>query len=291
MGIPELFGQGRPVFSFEFFLPKTAEETAGFLAGVREIKALGPGFVTLTYGAGGSSRERTIETAGRMKSEAGIETACHLTCLTHTRGEISECLDRVEALGITNIVALRGDQPKDRAVPPPERRDFGYARDLVEAIKRRGGFKVAVAGYPEKHPEAPSPEADLARLVEKIAAGADWVITQLFFDNADYFDFVGRARAAGVAEGIPIVPGIMPVTSFSQLKRFTAMCGAKIPAAMASELEALQADPEAVLRFGIDYATRQCRGLLAGGAPGLHFYTLNRTRSASQILADLRKTS
>lgn len=288
MNIPELLSRKKgPVFSFEFFLPKAPEDIDGFLATVRKLKDLGPDFVTLTYGAAGSAREKTIETAGRIRNELGVETVSHLTCIAHTRPEIAGVLDRIRSLGIENIVALRGDQPKDRAVPPPGERDFGYASDLVRFIKERGGFHLAVAGYPETHPEAASPEDDLKRLVDKVRAGGDWVITQLFFDNKDYFDFVRKARAAGVA--VPIVPGIMPVTSYSQLKRFTTMCGAKLPPDMVSRLEKVQGDPEAVIRYGIEYSTRQCRELLAGGAPGLHFYTLNRTHSTTEILANLRK--
>lgn len=180
MDIPELFSLGAPVFSFEFFLPKAPEDIAGFLAGVRQLKGLNPSFVTLTYGAGGSARDRTIETAGRLQSELGITTACHMTCITHTREEMTQNLDRLQAEGIRHIVALRGDQPKDRAVPPPEKRDFGYAADLVAFIKRRGGFRMAVAGYPEMHPEAASREDDLRRLVDKVREGGDWVVTQLF---------------------------------------------------------------------------------------------------------------
>ena len=274
MNIPDLFGRGKPVFSFEFFLPKPPEDIDTFLNRVRELKTLSPDFVTLTYGAGGSARDQTISTAGRIAKEIGVETVCHLTCITHTRPEIDALLDRIASLGIRHLVALRGDQPKDMSVPPPERRDFGYARDLVAHVKKRGGFKLAVAGYPETHPEAPSAEADLAHLVDKVKAGGDWVITQLFFDNADYFRFVERARAAGVAA--PIVPGIMPVTGYQQTKRFTQLCGAKIPAALAEKLEAVKDDPESVVKLGIEHATAQCRELLSRGAPGIHFYTLNR---------------
>ncbi len=289
MTIPELFERREPVFSFEFFLPKAPEDMAAFMAGVRELKPLAPSFVTLTYGAGGSARAKTIETAGRIQRELGLPTASHLTCIAHTRAEIAEILERLRTEGIGSIVALRGDKPKDVEVLPPGQRDFGYARDLVAFIRERGNFNIAVAGYPENHPEASSREADLAHLKEKVAAGGDWVITQLFFDNKDYFDFVGRCREAGIK--IPIVPGIMPVTGFAQLKRFTSMCGAKLPAALVAELEPIQDRPEAVIRYGIDYATRQCRDLLAGGAPGVHFYTLNRSHSTSEILQNIRRGS
>ena len=287
MNIPELFTRGKPVFSFEFFLPKAPEDLDAFIANVRELKALDPSFVTLTYGAGGSGREKVIQTAGRIKAEVGIETACHLTCVTHTRAEIEAILLQLKSLDIDHIVALRGDQPKDGAVPPPDQRDFGYASDLVAFIKAKGGFKLAVAGYPETHPECPDPALDMDHLSAKVAAGGDWVVTQLFFDNKDYFDFVARARKAGVT--VPIVPGIMPVTGYAQLKRFTALCGARLPAALTERLEPIAGDPEAVIRLGIEYGARQCRELLDGGAPGIHFYTLNRSRSTAEILGRLRK--
>ena len=285
--IPELFGKGRPLFSFEFFLPKAPKDLDKFIADVQALKSLEPDYVSLTYGAGGSGRERTVEAAGRIQRETGLTTACHLTCIAHTRAELSAVLDRLSALGIRNLVALRGDAPKDLPVPPPGQRDFGYAADLVSFVKKRGGFRMAVAGYPETHPEAVSPADDLASFARKSAAGADWAITQLFFDNKDYFAFVKKARAAGVT--IPIVPGIMPVTGYAQLQRFTAMCGAKIPAELEARLAPVQADPEAVIREGIEWGARQCRELLAGGAPGIHFSTLNRSRATTEILTRLRR--
>lgn len=288
MRIPELFAKGRgPVFSFEFFLPKTEADLARFKETVRELKRLEPSFVTMTYGAGGSARERTIETAAMIHNELGLETAAHLTCITHSRREIEEILGRIRACGIENIVALRGDQPKDASATPLHCRELPYARDLVAAIRRLGGFSVAVAGYPEGHPEASSKEEDLRHLKAKVDAGADWVITQLFFDNADYHDFVRRARAAGIS--CPIVPGIMPVTSFAQTRKFTELCGARLPARMVEELTRIQEDKEAVVRYGIDYAARQCRDLLEAGAPGIHFYTLNRSLSTATILERLRR--
>ena len=280
-----MFGRGAPLFSFEFFLPKTAEDLAAFKLTVTELKRLEPSFVTLTYGAGGSAREKTLEVAGLMRNELGLETAAHLTCIAHTRAEVSAILARIRALGIENIVALRGDAPKDVVLPPLEGREFRYAADLVAFIRKENGFALAVAGYPEKHPECAGREEDLRHLKAKVDAGGDWVITQLFFDNKDYFDFVARARAAGVS--CPIVPGIMPVTSFAQTQRFTAMCGARLPAELTEGLTPIQEDKEAVVKFGIEYAVKQCRALLEGGAPGVHFYTLNRTRSTATILSRL----
>lgn len=284
--IPELFGRGRPVFSFEFFLPKDPAGLDAFLAEVRTLRELGPDYVTLTYGAGGSARDRTIDTVGRLQRETGLPAACHLTGIAHTKAEISAILDRLAAMDVRHLVALRGDAPKDAPVKPVGQRDFGYAADLVRFVKARGGFRMAVAGYPEKHPEAASAEADLAAFAAKVREGADWAMTQLFFDAKDYFAFVARARAAGVA--LPIVPGIMPVTGYAQLKRFTALCGTRIPAEMEADLARLQADHDAVVRYGVEWAVKQCRELLAGGAPGVHFYTLNKSRSTAEVLKRLR---
>jgi methylenetetrahydrofolate reductase (NADPH) len=286
--IPELFGKGRPLFSFEFFLPKAPEDLDRFIADVKALKELRPDYVSLTYGAGGSGRDRTVEAAGRIQNETGLTTACHLTCIAHTRAEIASVLDRLSALNIRHLVPLRGDAPKDHPVLPPGQRDFGYAADLVSFVKKRGGFRMAVAGYPETHPEALSPENDLQRFADKAAAGADWALTQLFFDSKDYFAFVKRARGLGVT--VPIVPGIMPVTAYAQLKRFQSMCGARIPDELEARMAPIQGDPEAVIREGVAWGARQCQELLDGGAPGIHFYTLNRSHSTSEILALLRRT-
>jgi methylenetetrahydrofolate reductase (NADPH) len=285
--IPELFGKGRPVFSFEFFLPKAPEDLDKLIGDVKALKALSPDYVTLTYGAGGSARDRTVDAAGRIQRETGITTACHLTCIAHTRAEIDAILDRLSGLGIRHLVALRGDAPKDHPVPPPGKRDFGYASDLVAHVKKRGGFRMAVAGYPETHSEAASPADDVARFAQKSAAGAEWALTQLFFDAKDYFSFVARARAAGAT--LPIVPGIMPVTAAAQLQRFKTMFAARIPAELEARVTAVSADPEAVAREGVEWASRQCRELLDGGAPGIHFYTLNRSHSTTEILERLRR--
>lgn len=285
--IPELFGRGRPVFSFEFFLPKAPEDLDKFIADVKALKELNPDYVTLTYGAGGSARDRTVDAAGRMQRETGITTACHLTCIAHTRAEIDAVLDRLTGHGIRNLVALRGDAPKDHPVPPAGQRDFGYASDLIAYVKKRGGFRMAAAGYPETHSEAVSPADDVARFAQKAAAGAEWGLTQLFFDAKDYFSFVKRARAAGAA--VPIVPGVMPVTGHAQLQRFKTMFAARIPEELEARVSAVQHDPEAVVREGVEWASRQCRELLDGGAPGIHFYTLNRSHSTTEILARLRR--
>lgn len=285
--IPELLATAkRPLFSFEFFLPKAPADLDAFVASVKQLRSLAPDFITLTYGAGGSERSRTVEAAGRLQAETGLTTACHLTCIAHTRAEVTAVLDRLEVLGIRHLVALRGDAPKDGSARPAEERAFAHASDLVRFVRDRGGFRMAVAAYPEKHPEAASAEDDLAHFVAKTREGADWAITQLFFDARDYFAFVRRSRDAGVR--LPIVPGIMPVTGYLQLKRFTGLCGATIPPELDERLAAVQHDADAVAGIGIEWATRQCRLLLEGGAPGIHFYTLNRSRSTAEILSRLR---
>jgi len=284
MRIIECFNTGRPVFSFEFFPPKTEEGLRNLYAAIAELAPLGPDYVSVTYGAGGSSRQMTTELTGRIKSEIGIEAMAHLTCVGHSREEIAGVLDGLRAAGVENVLALRGDPPRGEAAftPPPD--GFAYARDLVEFIRCQYDFCLGGACYPEGHVECPDREADLCHLCGKVGAGVDFLITQLFFRPEDYFAFVTRARAAGI--GVPIVPGIMPVTNLAQLERFTSMCGASIPARLRAALEAASGDSE-VIRVGIDWATAQCRDLLEGGAPGIHFYTLNRSLSTRIVFQNL----
>lgn len=287
MTVPELYKRGGPVFSFEFFLPKTAQDLSIFEATLKDVKKLSPDFVTLTYGAGGSARESTVEMAGRLRNEFGFFTMMHLTCITHTRGEIESIAGRIKALGINHIMALRGDVPKDGVVKPLEQRDYKYASDLVRHLKSIGGFTLGVGGYPEGHPETPSKEKDLANLKTKVDSGADFITTQLFFDNQVYFDFKQRAQKLGIS--IPIVPGIMPITNYSQIQRFIKMCGAGIPEDLLKKMETAQNDPEAVSKIGIEHALKQCRELLDKGAPGIHFYTLNKSHATQTILENLKK--
>ena len=286
MKIRERFGQERPLFSFEFFPPKDDRGVDALFDTVANLKPLGPAFVSVTYGAGGSTREKTVAITRRIKREAGIEAMAHLTCVGHGRDEIDALLDEYEDAGIENIMALRGDPPRGDTefVPHPE--GFAHANELIAFIRHRKDFCIGGAGYPEVHPEASSPEEDLDNLKRKIDAGADFVVTQLFFDERDYFDFVSRARSRGIVT--PIVPGVMPVTNTAQIKRFTQMCGATIPAPLLAKLEAAAGDADAVIEVGIEHATRQCRALLDGGAPGIHFYTLNRSLSTRTILANLQ---
>jgi methylenetetrahydrofolate reductase (NADH) len=285
MNVKELFNRRKPVFSFEFFLPKTPEGMAQFKSTVRDLKRLSPSFVTLTYGAGGSARDRTIDTAGMIQNELGLTTVAHLTCIAHTRREIEAIIGKIRGLGIENIMALRGDRPKDGRFIPEAQRDFRFAADLVRHIRKTDGFCIGVAGYPEKHPEASTMEDDLRHLKEKVSAGADFITTQLFFDNADYFRFVESVRGLGIT--LPVLPGLMPVTNYGQIQKFAAMCGARIPAEIIEALEPRQNDPEYVVQCGIDWTHRQARDLLDKGAPGIHFYTLNKSRSTEVILSRL----
>ena len=286
MKIKDLFGKGKPVFSFEFFPPKDDAGVASLFETVKNLKELNPSFVSVTYGAGGSTRRKTVEITKRIKQEIGIEAMAHLTCVGHSRDEIAAVIDEIEAAGIENVIALRGDPPRGQTTFVPHPDGFGHANELVSFIRPRKNFCLAVAGYPEGHPEAPSKEADLANLKRKIDAGADFIITQLFFDNRDYFDFIKRARATGIQH--PIVPGIMPITDVAQIKRFTQICGAKIPPSLLGELEAVEGNKEAVVEVGIRHATKQCEEFLRNGAPGTHFYTLNKSLSTRIILSNLK---
>ena len=285
MRISELFGRGRPVFSFEFFPPKTDEAASAMLPTVKDLaEMLQPDFVSVTYGAGGSTRGRTIELVSRMQSELGLTTMAHLTCVGHTREELAGILDRLASRGIKNVLALRGDAPGGKFEPTPG--GFAHASDLAAYVRERYRFCIGGACYPEKHPESPDADADLRWTAHKVACGTEFLITQLFFDSEDYFRFVERARAAGIT--VPIVPGIMPITSVSQIERFTKMCGATIPEDLLARLKRFEEDPSIVMAIGIEHAIRQCRRLLEADAPGVHFYTLNKSHATRSILAAIK---
>ncbi|MDE3067186.1 MAG: methylenetetrahydrofolate reductase [NAD(P)H] [Verrucomicrobiota bacterium] len=276
-----------PVVSFEFFPPKTDEGVRNLLE--KHIPALArarPDFCSVTYGAGGGTRDKTLMIVERIQREHGLTTLAHLTCVDHTRGEVGDVLERIRALGCRNILALRGDPPgggEFQRVPG----GFEYAAQLVRFIRERDGFSIGVAGFPEGHlANKNGKHDDWRHLKEKVDAGADFVLTQLFFDNADYFEF--RDFAAGrLGVAVPLVPGIIPILSGAQITKFTRLCGAKIPAPLRARLDELGDDDEATVEFGIEYATRQCEELLRAGAPGLHFYTLNKSRSTVQVLKNL----
>ena len=277
-----------PVFSFEFFPPKSPEGVERLYATARELQALRPTFVSVTYGAGGSTRELTVELVTRMKHELGLETMAHLTCVGHSQDELAQVLDRLTAGGIENVLALRGDPPKGetRFVRPAG--GFGYAQELGRFIRSQYSFCIAGAAYPETHLDAPDADTDLRHLKEKVDSGAEFLITQLFFEPDDYFRFVDRARKIGI--DVPIIPGLMPVTNLSQLQRFTSMCGARIPESLRDLLDRVKDDEQAVIAVGVEWASDQARRLLAGGAPGVHFYTLNRSHSSQMVVQNLALT-
>jgi len=287
MRIRELFDRGKPVFSFEFFPPKTETGERGLLRTIENLRPLAPSFVSVTYGAGGSTREKTLEIVSRVKREHGIEAMAHLTCVGHDRDEIAAILDRLADAGLENVLPLRGDPPRGETDFVKPANGFGYACELVDFIKQRGyGFCLAGAGYPEGHPECRDAARDIANLRRKVDAGVEVIITQLFYDNADYFAFVARARAAGIT--IPILPGIMPITNVAQIERIASLSQARIPDELRTRMHAADGDDAAVLQVGVAHALDQCRDLIARGAPGVHFYTLNQSPATAAILAELR---
>ena len=286
MKITEILKSSWPVFSFEFFPPKTEEAVVQLFETLREVKGLRPGYVSVTYGAGGGTRDRTIEIVKRAKKEVGLVSMAHLTCVGHSRVEVKGILDELENSGIENVIALRGDPPKGEVSFALHSGGFSHADELTAFIRSSYAFCIAVAGYPEGHIESPDKETDWNYLRGKVKAGADFIITQLFFDNRDFFAFERRMREKGVT--VPIIPGIMPITNYSQIVRFTQTCGAKIPNEVTKKLEGLKSDPELVRRFGVEYATRQCRELILHGVPGIHFYTLNKSDSSRRIVENLR---
>ncbi len=283
--------RGDPIFSFEFFPPKTPEGERALFETVEALRPLGPAYVSVTYGAGGSTRHKTIDLVKRLKRESEVEAMAHVTCVGASRDEIAGVLDEVADAGVQNVLALRGDPPKGEATFTPHPEGFRWASELVAFVRSRPDrwrFCVGAAAYPEGHVETRDLALDLANLKTKVDAGADFLVTQLFFDNARYFGFVERARAAGIT--VPIVPGIMPFTNVEQVERFTALCGASIPPALRAAMEVRRADPDGARELGVAYASLQCADLLRRGAPGIHFYTLNRSPSTRAIVAALRSS-
>jgi len=288
MHIKELLARGRPTFSFEFFPPRSDEAARQLEQTIGELRELQPSFVSVTYGAGGSTRERTIEIVAGVKRDTGIEAMAHLTCVGSTRDELGAVLEKIRDAGIENVLALRGDPPKGQTEFKAVDGGFRYANELVAFIRTRHNSALCLGGaaYPEKHPECGNPAVDLTNLKRKVDAGLDFVITQLFFDNRHYFEFVERARRAGIHA--PIIAGIMPITNASQIERFMVSCGATIPFALAEELDRRRDNPKAVMELGVAHATAQCIELLDRGVPGIHFYTLNRSTATREIYTALQ---
>jgi methylenetetrahydrofolate reductase (NADPH) len=287
MRIDEILANPSPCFSFEFFPPKTDEGQRNLEGALGELKKDDPDYVSVTYGAAGSTRERTVEVTKWIKEDLGVEAMAHLSCVGEPVDRLREILDEVAAAGVDNVLALRGDPPRGEADWKPHPEGLQSSVELIELIGADYDFCIGATCFPEVHPEALDLEHDLAFLKRKVEAGAKFLITQLFFENEDYFRFVDQARERGI--DVPIIAGIMPITNFEQVKRFTTMCGAAIPAPLFEQLEARHEEgDEAVTELGVAYATLQCADLLERGAPGIHFYTLNKSPATRAILSALK---
>ncbi|MBV9125853.1 MAG: methylenetetrahydrofolate reductase [NAD(P)H] [Planctomycetes bacterium] len=287
MRIPELYAQTEPTISLELFPPKTDEaEQALFRETIPTLKDLKPAFMSVTYGAGGSTRDRTLRMVQRLRQEFGIEAMAHLTCVGSTRDMLAAVLDEAQGLGIENILALRGDPPRGETEFKPVPGGFAYATELVGFVRKWGGFAIGAAGYPEGHQECSNKHLDWDRTAAKVEAGAEFIITQLFYDARDFLDFEDYLRhKRGVR--VPIIPGVLPFLSTEQIKRFTRLCGAKLPEDLCRRLEAYGQDEESVRRLGVEVCTEICRELLDHGVAGLHLYSLNRVASCAEILSNL----
>lgn len=288
MRISDALASQRPFFSFEFFPPKDDEGSRRLLTTIEALQALRPAFVSITYGAGGSTRARTVALAKEIQQQIGLTVVAHVTCIGATRADLRALFDDLARAGIQNVLALRGDPPAGSPFEPVPG-GFAHASELIAMLRRNYGFCIGAACYPEKHPEAPSMEEDLRYLKLKADAGADFLVSQLFFDNAHYFDFERQAREAGIT--LPMLPGLMPITNFGQIERFVAMCGASIPPKLRVEMESRKGDIKAVEDLGVAYASMQALGLLQAGVPGIHFYTLNRSPATRAIVSSLLAAS
>jgi len=287
MKIVDMYDSGTFGLSFEIYPPRSEAGEVQLFAALDALMVFLPSFVSCTYGAAGSTRDRTLELCVKIGKAFGVTTAAHRTCVESTQEEIREWLKRATDLGIENIIALRGDPPKGQTAFNKPEGGFAYANELVALVRREfPQFSIAVAGYPETHQEAPSPEVDLANLKRKVEAGADAVITQLFYENTDFLNFRARYWKAGITA--PLVPGILPVINVGQVQRIASLCGARLPGSFLGDLEQYRDDPERQLDVGVEYAIRQCQGLLDAGIPGLHFYVLNKSEAPRRILQALK---
>ncbi len=289
MKISEVFKKKKQGISFEFFPPKSPGGKDAFLKVVKELNAFDPLYVSVTYGAGGTTQDRTINTLKWIKEETDLTVMSHLTCIGATHASLNALLKEYEAHGIDNVLALRGDPPKNLPDFDPERGEFKYAKDLVDFIKRYRYFSIAVAVYPEGHPQSPSIEKDLEYTKRKIDAGADFAVTQMFFDNRFYYNFMDRAAKLGIA--IPILPGIMPIVDCKRIVEFAGICNATVPQEILDRMEPVLDLPEEMRKLGVEFAIKQCEDLIRHGVRYLHFYTMNRSDSVSEILKALGKKS
>ncbi len=284
MKISQLLRNKKPIFSFEFFPPKSSDGEKKLYETIKNLRQLEPAFVSVTYGAGGSTREKTVDLVIRIKHELRIEPMAHLTCVNSSESEIDSILTRLQENGIENILALRGDIPQQEG-HDIKHEAFHHSNELIRHIRNKYGFCLGAAAFPEGHKESRTLEEDTNCMKMKSDAGADFFITQLFFDNRYYFDLIKRTLKIGLT--LPIIPGIMPITSVDQIERFTTLCGAKIPDDLKNRLESASDNPAEVMEIGIRHAAEQCRELLKKGAPGIHFYTLNRSLATIAILREL----
>ena len=295
MHITDIINKGRPTFSFEFFPPKSERASESLFETIKDLESLAPSYVSITYGAGGTTRERTHDLVEKILEKTTLIPIPHLTCVQHTEEEISNILKRYSDKGISNILALRGDNPKGDAQYDRSKDSFCFARDLVEFIrnfdnstldKKSKSFGIGVAGFPEGHPETPNRIKEMDHLKAKVDSGADYICTQLFFDNHDFFDFRDRCNLAGI--NVPIIAGIMPVTSISGMKRMAELAaGSKFPAKLLKSIDRCNSNPDSVERVGVQYATEQCSELLNSDVDGIHFYTLNKSKSTRGVFEAL----
>lgn len=285
MKITELFKTQPRTYSFEFFPPKDEISAVDFGFNVGQLVKLNPSFVTVTYGAGGSTQERTFALVDYLQNKIGLTTMAHYTCVNASRSKIADDIKKLKELGIDNAMLLRGDPPKGQGAFVPHPEGFSYASELIAFARANFDICIGSAAYPEKHPEADSISNDIINLRKKVDAGADFLVTQLFFNNNQYFEFAAQARNAGI--NCRIVPGIIPITAYQQIKRFTQMSGGSLPQALLERMESYKDNPSKVYQIGMDYAIHQCRDLLVMGAPGIHFYTLNKSRATVEIFETL----
>ncbi len=290
MNISQAYGPGKLGLSFELFPPKTPQGITNLFQHVTRLIEFRPSFITCTYGAGGSTQELTLEIVARVHREFQLPVATHLTCVGRTVDELRTYLRNALSLNVNNVVALRGDPPRGDTTFRPIPGGLRYANELVSLVRGEfPEFGIAVAGYPEKHQEAPSMDVDLANLKRKVDAGADCVVTQLFYDNDDFFHFRDRCHTLGIH--VPIIPGLLPVTNFAQIKRITSLCGAHLPNKFVADLEAAGESADDQFKIGVDFATRQTQELVTAGVPGIHFYVLNRSEAAAEVLGNVDLTT